>query len=148
MARSALLPAKSFQIDPAPRIELHPFRLEQMPLQFVRVAARSRAYFAARVDDAVPRQAGMRGKGVKCVADQPGMPFQSGELCNLAVGRDAPTRHTPDGGVDALPAGTCVPYRHGLLIQSHSQFPIPHSKFNLSLGGRPLPDARDTGRLN
>ncbi len=98
------LPPEPIQVDSPPHIENDSLRFEQMPLQLVGIAARSRAHLTTGVDDAVPRDAGSGRKAVECVADLARMPFQAGKLRNLAVGGHAPARHAANDGIDPLPA--------------------------------------------
>src|SRR5207237_580317 len=61
-------PAKSRQIDPALRVELYVFRLQQMPLQLAPIRSAPRADLAARVDHSMPWDAATRRQVMQRIA--------------------------------------------------------------------------------
>jgi hypothetical protein len=52
------------------------------------------------INDAMPRDAAVVGKGMKRVAHEAGVPGKAGEECHLAVGGDATARDAPYNVVD------------------------------------------------
>lgn len=101
---SERMPAELFQIDPPPQIEVHPLGLEPFALFAGAVAVAAAAYFAAAIDDPMPRHASTFGQGSHGVTHLPGsaLPGQPGDA---PVGADPPPGNAHHRGVDALVAG-------------------------------------------
>ena len=65
-------------------------------------AVGTRAGATLSIDDAMPRDAAVIGKGVKRVAHEAGVPGKASEKCHLAVGSDPAARDAPYDFENAL----------------------------------------------
>lgn len=86
-------PLKAGKGDDVALIEFHPFALKKKPLQDVVAATGAKADATLGIDDAVPRNAAVTGKGIEGVADETSVTGNSGKPRDLTIRCHASTRN-------------------------------------------------------
>ena len=81
------------QVDSTTPVERDPLGFQQLPLQFVRIAAAARADLAGGIHDPVPRKLQTFRKCMQRITDLTRLTFETGESRNLTVSCDLPGRN-------------------------------------------------------